>query len=184
MRAQAYEGLASAYDQELVLLYSEIDPALHLAVAGDPAAGIAPTYGTAAYPSTLNYHPKYFLVNGVIDDATPATAEVATVGQVTLLRFLNASLWDHTPQFLGTHVTVLAEDGKAYPYAREQYSLLLPAGKTLDAVLTPAAAGNIQIFDRRHFRSQDPNVQGTMLALIRAGPKARRHSVAKRRASP
>jgi FtsP/CotA-like multicopper oxidase with cupredoxin domain len=48
----AYPGVA--YDQQVTLLYSEIDPALHDAVAGP-----TPTYGTPAGPtSTLNYVPS------------------------------------------------------------------------------------------------------------------------------
>jgi len=106
-------------------------------------------------------------VNGeVLDDTALLDGDVTTVGSPTLLRFLNASLWDHAPQFLGTHVTVIAEDGKLYPYARQHYALLLPAGKTLDAVLTPAAVGQINLFDRRLFRSQLPAVQGSMHARI------------------
>jgi FtsP/CotA-like multicopper oxidase with cupredoxin domain len=179
LRARAYPGVANEYDQEMLFLYSEIDPVLHNAVA-------AGTYGSADYPSTLRrvetepngvvkvvdgYQPKYFLVNGeVLDDTSTLPANVTTVGSATLLRFLNASLWDHVPQFLGTHVTVLAEDGKLYPYPRQHYSLLLPAGKTLDALLTPAAEGQINIFDRRLFRSQLPDVQGSMHARIVVNP--------------
>ncbi len=177
VKAEAYPSLTNgvadgllryAYDQELLFLYSEIDPALHLAVAGGPGGVPAPTYGTSAYPSTLDYNPKYFLVNGeVLDDSA---ADVIAAGSATLVRFLNASLWDHAPQFLGTYVKVIAEDGKLYPYARQHYSLLLAAGKTLDAVLSPAAAGDISIFDRRLFRSQLPAVQGSMTALVQAVP--------------
>jgi FtsP/CotA-like multicopper oxidase with cupredoxin domain len=52
----AYPGVA--YDSELVLLFSEIDPALHQAVATNnygPGKGVT---------STLDYRPKYFLING------------------------------------------------------------------------------------------------------------------------
>jgi FtsP/CotA-like multicopper oxidase with cupredoxin domain len=180
VRAQAYPGAANEYDKDILLIYSEIDPALHLAVAGDPTAvpPVLPTYGTPTYPSTINYHPKYFLVNGEVADAAfdetnaPVNdaAALTTTGSATLLRFVNASLWDHVPQVLGAHVTVLAEYGKPYPYPRQHYSLLLPAGKTLDAVLTPAADGDYPIFDRRLFRSNVPSVLGSMYALIRAEP--------------
>ena len=52
--------------QEEVLLYSEIDPALHTAVDGG-------TYGTPAYPSTFDYWPRYFLFNG---EAYPQTTDI------------------------------------------------------------------------------------------------------------
>ena len=64
--AQAYAGIS--YDSEVSLLYSEIDPALHAAVAGG-------TYGMASYPSTVNYAPKYFLVNGA--PFVPGDASIA-----------------------------------------------------------------------------------------------------------
>jgi len=157
--AEAYA--AQPYNSEVVLLYSELDPVLHDAVAGG-------TYGAPGGPqSALDYNAKYFLVNGeVLDDTSALPSYTTTVGSATLLRLLNASLWDHVPQFLGTHVFAIAEDGKPYPYARQQYSLLLPAGKTLDAILTPAAVGQVNVLDRRFFRSQLPAVQGSMHARI------------------
>ena len=48
---------ASLYDNQLVLLYSEIDPALHTAVARF-------NLWQNSYKTTINYVPKYFLVNG------------------------------------------------------------------------------------------------------------------------
>ena len=106
--AEAYAGVP--FDAEALLIYSEIDPALHAAVAG-PA-----TYGTAAYPSTLDYQPKYFLVNGAVADSAAAAATVAPASRL-LLRFVNAGLKEHAPQVLGSYVSAVAEDGKPYPYA-------------------------------------------------------------------
>jgi len=172
-KAQAYAGAAFEYDKELLFLYSELDPVLHEAVAngtyGDATLG---PDGKPLYPqSALNYFPKYFLVNGeVLDDTSTSPANVTTVGSATLLRFLNASLWDHVPQLLGAHVKVIAEDGKPYPYSKQQHSLLLPAGKTLDAVLSPSSVGQINIFDRRLFRSQLPDVQGSLHSRIVVNP--------------
>ena len=119
--AEAYAGVP--YDAEALLIYSEIDPALHTAVGG-----AIPTYGTAAYPSTIDYQPKYFLVNGVVGDSTAAAATVAPANRL-LLRFVNAGLKEHAPQVLGSYVSAVAEDGKPYPYARQHASLLLAAGQ-------------------------------------------------------
>lgn len=153
--AQAYPDMS--YNEEVVIIYSEIDPALHAAVAGG-------TYGTPAYPSTIDYDPKYFLVNGI---ATDADAPIATInaGTTVLLRFLNAGLKDHAPEILGAHLSVIAEDGNLYPYPRQHYALLLAAGKTLDAVFSPAT-GNYPIFDRRAFRTNVAAVKGAMHAYI------------------
>ena len=103
--ARAYPGIEYEYDEEVVLIYSEIDPALHAA------------YGTPAYSSTIDYEPKYFLVNG---EAADAAGPIATVdaGTTVLLRFLNAGLKDHAPEILGSYLTVIAEDGNLYPYAK------------------------------------------------------------------
>jgi len=142
---------------EATILYSEIDPGVHAAVALNPPG----------YSATVDYNPKYFLVNGEVTD--PA-APVATVnpGDTVLVRLLNAGLKEHAPQILGAHLEVIAEDGNLYPYPRQHYSLLLAAGKTLDALLVPPSPGDYPIFNRRLYRSSDPTVQGTMHAYISA----------------
>lgn len=133
----AYDGVP--YDNEVVLVYSEVDPALHAAVAGG-------TYGTPTYPSTINYQPKYFLVNGA-SSTTPIAA--GTAGQKTLIRFMNAGLESHAPMLQGLNMDIVAESGNAYPYARTQYSMLLAAGQTRDAIIEPGIAGDHPISDRR-----------------------------------
>lgn len=139
---QAYPGVS--YDTEVTLLYSEVDPALHAAVAGG-------TYGTPAYPSTINYEPKFFLVNGAAYSAGPPPTPAVPAGTAsgsTLLRLLNAGLNTHVPTLLGGTLSLVAEDGNAYPHARHQYSAPLPAGKTADAIFSAPAAGDYPLFDR------------------------------------
>ena len=81
---QAYPGLA--YDTEVVLLFSEIDPAVHAAVAtGNYGPGKAMT-------STINYAPKYFLINGSPYSAAVPPVSAGEPGNSVLLRFLNAGL--------------------------------------------------------------------------------------------
>jgi FtsP/CotA-like multicopper oxidase with cupredoxin domain len=140
---EAYAGIP--YDNEVMLYYSEIDPALHAAVDG----GI---YGTPAYPSTINYVPKYF----------PAGA----VGGRTLIRFLNAGLEDHVPVLQGSHMSMVAEDGNPYPYAREQYSLLLAALKTRDGIFAPAADGEYAVYDRRLRLTNNLQGGGGMMSFL------------------
>jgi len=153
--AQAYPGII--YNEEVLIIYSEIDPALHNAVAGA-------IYGTPAYPSTINYHPKYFLVNGVAADAA-APLDTVVAGTNVLVRFLNAGLKDHAPEILGSHLSVVAEDGNPYPYPRKHYSLLLAAGKTLDGLFSPSTA-DYPIFDRRAYRTNVATVQGALHTYI------------------
>ena len=163
---QAYPGVA--YDQAVTLLYSEIDPALHAAVAGP-----SPTYGTAAGPtSTLNYVPRYFLVNGQpYASGTPALATVDT-GKATLLRFINAGLNTHVPVIDGQYVKMIAEDGNPYPWAgnpRQRYSVFLPAAKTTDTLLTvplDSTSTRVAIYDRTLALTNDRAGDGGMLAFL------------------
>jgi hypothetical protein len=136
----AYAGLP--YDNAVTLLYSEIDPALHSAVSGG-------TYGTPSYPSTINYHPRYTLVNGMPHVAGDLPLPAGTAGGRTLLRLLNAGLEGHSLVLQGQHMRMVAEDGNPYPFAREQYSAFLAAGKSKDAIFIPAANGEYAIADRR-----------------------------------
>lgn len=142
---QPYTGVAAAATQTLV--FSEIDPALHTAVATG-------TYGTATGPtSALNYHPRYFLINGKPHQAGDAPIPVQA-GQRTLLRLVNAGIQTRVPVINGLDMELVAEDGNAYPWAKRQYSALLPALKTMDAVVTPqlapgAAMASHPLYDRR-----------------------------------
>ncbi len=159
--AQAYSSVA--YDNQATLFYSEIDPALHTAVANG-------SYGTAPGPtSTLDYQPKYFLING---KPYPDTAVITPVGNpgTTLLRLLNAGLTTHVPMIDGTHWNMVAEDGKPYPYRTRQYTALLSAAKTMDVLLTPDAGGAVYpIMDRRLNLSNNGLADGGMLAYLQYG---------------
>ena len=64
---------------------------------------------------------------------------------------------------------IYAEDGNLYPYAREQYSLILPAGKTMDAIITPTAIGTVPLYDRRLFLTNSNLPGGGMLANLQIG---------------
>lgn len=158
--AQAYSGVS--YDNQATLFYSEIDPALHTAVATG-------TYGTTGPTSTLDYQPKYFLING---RPYPETAVITPAGSpgTTLLRLLNAGLTTHVPMISGTHWTLVAEDGKPYPYRTRQYTALLAAAKTMDVLLTPDAGGAVYpIMDRRLNLSNNGLADGGMLAYLQYG---------------
>jgi hypothetical protein len=137
---EAYPG--QAFDDELLLVYSEVDPALHDAVAtGQYGPGLAMT-------STVNYVPKYFLVNGedVMSGAYDFSAGLA--GQRVLVRFVNGGLRSHAPVFLQARVKTLAEDGFPYRFPQDLAAVFLPAGKTTDALFTVPAAGAKLLYDR------------------------------------
>ncbi|WP_114970170.1 multicopper oxidase domain-containing protein [Rhodoferax ferrireducens] len=162
--AEAYSGVP--YDTAVTLLFSEIDPAQHSAIA-------AGTFGTASAPgtpcldsdgtampltSTLCYRPKYFLLNG--KPFQPGDSVLATLapGQNTLLRLLNAGYRAYAPLIQGTHMKMIAEDGNRYQYRvgatssprdQFQYSTWLAALKTTDAIIAPTTPGKYPIYDRR-----------------------------------
>jgi len=175
---QAYTNVP--YDSEVMLLYSEIDPVLHAAVAagryGQPVPNPLPPGLTAAdYPSsTIDYAPKYFLVNGKPFQTSDQALAGAGAGQRTLLRFLNAGLQTHVPVIQGLDMQLVAEDGKPYPYAKNGYSAFLPAGKTVDAIVVPAPGqeGTYPVYDRKLGLSSGTLPDSGMLAKLTIGAAA------------
>ena len=141
----AYPG--RTYDVDQVLLFSDIDPVIVGAV-------IAGKYGnTCANPpctmtSTNSYKARYFLINGEPFSYSRSAIPIGTAGQTTLLRFINAGSHEFFPILQGMYMDVIAEDGKPYPFSKSQYSLLLAGGKSIDALITPAASGYIPLYDR------------------------------------
>jgi FtsP/CotA-like multicopper oxidase with cupredoxin domain len=143
------------YDNEALMIYSEIDPR------------------RPVVSSALGYEPAYFLVNG---EPYPAAAPVLdhplAANEKVLFRFLNAGLQSHVPTLLNGYVHAVAEDGHPYPYARDQYGLLLPAGKSLDGTWTPdQCGGSFPLLDRRLWLA-NPGVGtpgGMLVTLASAG---------------
>jgi large repetitive protein len=147
--AEAYADVP--YAHEAVLVYSEIDQALHHAVCPSIVGGncTAGTYGTASGPtSTIDYRPSLFLVNGESYTSASATIPAGSAGQPTLLRILNAGLRTHAPVLDNGLLTIVAEDGNPLPFAKDQAAILLAAGKTHDALWTPEAEGSYSLYDR------------------------------------
>ena len=151
---QVYAGVP--YAKEVVLLLSEVNPALADAIA---ANDYGPGLGMS---SPLVYKPRFFLVNGepYVPGSTISTGTglaPLNASEVILVRFLNAGLRTHSmalfppsapPGVPATYFSIVSEDGRLYPYPRKGYSVFLPAGKTADALWTPPAAGNYAIQDR------------------------------------
>ncbi len=162
------------YDQDVVLLYSEIDVALHNAVnANDFGTGKSMT-------SAIHYAPKYFLINGEAyqDGITPNYKMGEDGEKRLLLRFINAGQLPHVPTLLGQYMNLIAEDGFTLPFLKEQYSIFLPSGKTTDGLVTltcsegpgePAdsLAGRYPVYDRRLTSQTNAGTHaGGMLAFI------------------
>mgnify|MGYP003572592609 FL=1 len=143
--AEAYPGVP--YDNEVVLFYSDIDPAHNAAVVG----------GT--YTTSIDYHASWFLVNGE-PYASGVTPDIpaGAAGETTLVRLFSAASETHVPVLQGMHMMIHAEDGLPYTYQagatvagtapRTQYSAMLPPLKTKDAtILVPATATRLAIYD-------------------------------------
>ena len=78
-----------------------------------PAAPSAPGL---AMTSTVDYAPKYFLVNGQAEYTMTGVVPTIAVGSRVLVRFLNAGLLTRIPELLGASMTLLSEDGNLSPY--------------------------------------------------------------------
>ncbi|MDD5364931.1 MAG: Ig-like domain-containing protein [Gallionellaceae bacterium] len=168
--AYSQGALDIIYNNQATLVYSEIDPALHAAVADG-------SYGSTGPTSTLEYHPKYFLINGQPYAATSGPIATVPAGQNMLLRFVNASLKSHVPTIEGQYWKMIAEDGNPYPFLgnpRQQYTAFLAPGKTMDVLLAPTNTGaaNIRypIYDSRHFDTNNGAQGGGMLAYLEVAP--------------
>jgi hypothetical protein len=118
-RPSAYGDAASAYDDEAVLVLTEVDPALNANPLG---------YDLRAYA------PKYRLING---KAFPETDMVATdVGRKVLLRYLAAGLQPHPMTVLGLDQFVVGQDARPAAYPEGSVTLPLQPGQAVDAVVT------------------------------------------------
>ena len=152
------------YEVGVPLFFSEIDPALHNAVdTGNYGPGLAMT-------STIDYDPKYFLINGQAFVPGQAALSAGTSGGGTLLRLFNMGLDTRCPLLQGSHMKLVAEDGQPYRYPKEQYVVSLPAGKTIDAMVAFPSAGTYPIYDRRLGLTNAQTTQGGMLAHLDVGP--------------
>lgn len=122
---QAYDA-ASAYDDEAVLVLSEIDPALN--TKPDPALF-----------DMRKYVPRYSLING---RAYPATAPITSVGGHTvLLRYVNAGVNYHSMGVLGASQKVVGTDGSKLDFPRTYVAQTFGPGESADALVTvPGAA--------------------------------------------
>ena len=169
---QAYDSTpasATQYANNIILLFSEIDPALHQAVA-DGKYGVDCAAPPCTMTSTIDFKPKYFLINGKPFTSGSPHISAGTAGQKTLLRFMNAGLRDYVPLLQGLYMTILAENGNLLPYPKSQYSMILPAGNTMDAMIEPTIAGTFPIYDRRFNLTNSAVSPGGMLTYLDVAP--------------
>lgn len=116
---QAYDDPTTAFDDEVLVVLSEIDPALNT----DP-------YGF----SLTQFAPRYWLINGL---AYPQTAEIITMASNrVLLRYLNAGLEVQTMGLLGLRQQIIGSDGLQFTHPYTCVAEMLASGQTVDAIAT------------------------------------------------
>jgi FtsP/CotA-like multicopper oxidase with cupredoxin domain len=149
----AYPGVTP--DSEALVLIGELDPIQNarLAVAatlGDPTPQCVSLTDYVAggkldtgYPCSVDYYPVITLVNG---ETTVNLAPGIAPGDLVLLRMLNAGQRTHVPTIPNFEMSLIAEDGNLYPgNPRVQSEALLPAGKTLDALIQTAPGTDVTL---------------------------------------
>jgi len=177
---QAYNNPNALYNNEVILLFSAIDPDIHHSAATGNYTGIPlqnipgyapppPPYVIKIFTSTIDYWPRYFLINGEPYSAATLPLSAGNINEKTLIRFLNAGLQTYVPTLMGSHISMVAEDGNLSPFPKEQYSLILPAGKTIDAIFAPQLNGSYPIFDRRLNVTSAGTYPGGMIAKLSVG---------------
>jgi FtsP/CotA-like multicopper oxidase with cupredoxin domain len=139
---------------ETVLLLSEIDPALNANPTGF---------------NMLDYAPKYWLING---ESHPDTDFVqAPAGATLLVRYVNASLTEHSMGLLGLDQTVIAKDGHARPAFRA-VSETLAAGQTMDTLIVmPNTVGaRYPLYDTGRRLDNNGAANGGMMTFVEVAP--------------
>ena len=153
-----YANANAGFEVDVPVVLSEIDTEQHARIASTLGSATPSTW-KAGGNSTLNYAPRFFLINGkVFDSFNPAASDLAVsapAGSRIVLRLANAGLQSRSLMLNSGTWKLLTEDGNPYAAAREQSTALLPANKTSDAMLISTAVGDgstnrsLAIFDRR-----------------------------------
>ena len=135
---QAYGTAGTAYDEEALLLLSDIDVALNT----NPA-----TFDMTAFA------PQYALINGRPYDGTAGGTLpiVSAPGHDVLLRLVNAGVRDHPIGLLGLRESVVGESSHALRYPRSAIATTVAPGDTADALThvpsVASAAGHYALYD-------------------------------------
>ena len=116
---QAYADADTAFDQQELLVLSEIDPVFH----SDPGAF-----------ALHEYAPRYWLITGQAFSDVPEIDVVP--GEKLLLRYVNAGIESHWLGLLGLQQQQIGSDGQRLPASYGTVVQSLAAGQTIDALAT------------------------------------------------
>ena len=121
--ATAYDA-NSAFNDEALLIFSEIDPAFN----ADPNNFLF-----------YNFKAKYWLINDQpFSSAAPSI--ITSEGNTVLLRYINAGHRARFMNLMGPTHTVIGMDGNQVPYAYRQSTDTVAPGQTLDLLVTMPAS--------------------------------------------
>ncbi len=148
----------SSYETDAVIVFSEIDPIQNQNVASNPVVGTL---------SSINYSPKYLLVNGTPYNPGASPIDIGSAGSTKLLRVVNAGLKDRVFSMVDTRFNVIAEDGNEYPYYQDLFAVVLAAGQVKDILFTPSNPGYYPFFDRKLGLTNDLQTTGGLLGFLK-----------------
>lgn len=156
---QAYDDAATAFNDEAVLVLSEIDPALNNST--DPTAF-----------DMRNFAPKYFLINGKPYPATDLISSAS--GNKLLLRYVNAGVKHHSMAVLGLRQNFVAKDASLLPLlSHNVVAETLAPGQTGDAIATlptVATESKFAVYDASlSLHNSNMPGMGGMLTFVTAG---------------
>lgn len=159
---QAYDNVATAYNDEAVLVLSELDPALNN--SANPAAFDMRTFA-----------PKYFLINGKPYPATDAITSAS--GNKLLLRYVNAGVKHHSMAVLGLRQNFVAKDASPLPtLSHNVVAETLAPGQTGDAIATlptVTTESKFAVYDAAlSLHNSNTPGMGGMLTFVTAGTGA------------
>lgn len=146
-------------DQEVVMVFSELDPAFNAA----PLNFIL-----------FHFKPKYWLING---QAYPDTGQIPVTANTTLLlRYLNAGVEHRTIGLLGLDQQIQAVNGEALVYPRGAVAEPLAPGETKEALVSvplvdsgtlyPLYNGSLHHHNNNQRLSDNRAAFGGMLAFL------------------
>lgn len=114
----AYDAVVTQFNDEYLLILSEIDPAFN----ADP-------YEFRLY----NFSPTYRLING--KPYPGAEFLSSNAGSKVLLRYINAGLEHYSLGLLGVGQTILAVDGELLPFTYGAVAETIGSGHSMDALV-------------------------------------------------
>jgi hypothetical protein len=158
------------YERELIVVFSEIDPDIHAAVA-------AGTYGTApnaTIKSSVYRTARYSMINGMVwpeAGLDPINMAVQLYkNEKLLVRFFNPGLETHVPTISDMNLTLWARGGNRFTYPRTQYGFELSPGDTIDATLASSESVRLPAYDARlDMTNAGATYAGGMLSFLYVG---------------